>query len=194
MEPYRWDSIDDEKKKIEYPVFTWDWYQIGGRYSAYLKLKVDIEDSENREHYNWRYLKNNPRNERLFHSALLSELKRNAKVPFAYTEESYFPNMGCEIEHQHPKYKPGRRSQFSFNVSLYYFFSVSVHQLAPLGIGVYGFNFCCISHFLNILSLAFPRSLFYVFLKNSVLLFLLELFKVFYSLPAFFSSVFDRLY
>ena len=75
MGPYSWDSIDDEdtddeKKKIEYPVFTWDWYQIGGRYSAYLKLKVDIEDSENREHYNWRYLENNPRNERLFHSAL----------------------------------------------------------------------------------------------------------------------------
>lgn len=83
------------RKKIEYPVFTWDWYQIGGRYSACLKLKVDGEDSENREHYNWGYLENNPRNERLFHSALLSELKRNAKVPFAYTEESYFPNMGC---------------------------------------------------------------------------------------------------
>lgn len=85
MEPYSWDSIDDEdtddeKKKIEYPVFTWDWYQIGGRYSACLKLKVDGEDSENREHYNWGYLENNPRNERLFHSALLSELKRNAKV------------------------------------------------------------------------------------------------------------------
>lgn len=99
MEPYNWDSIDDEdtgdgKKKIEYPAFTWDWYQIGGRYSAYLKLKVDGDDLENREHYNWGYLENNPRNGRLFHSALLSELKRNAKVPFAYTEESYFPNMG----------------------------------------------------------------------------------------------------
>lgn len=44
MEPYSWDSIDDEdtgdeKKKIEYPVLTWDWYQIGGRYSA--RLLVD---------------------------------------------------------------------------------------------------------------------------------------------------------
>lgn len=44
MEPYSWDSIDDEdtdddKKKIEYPVFTWDWYQIGGKYSA--RLLVD---------------------------------------------------------------------------------------------------------------------------------------------------------
>lgn len=58
MEPYNWDSVDDEdtddgKKKIEYPVFTWDWYQIGGRYSACLKLKVDGDDLENREHYNW---------------------------------------------------------------------------------------------------------------------------------------------
>lgn len=84
MEPYSWYSIDDEdtddeKKKIEYPVFTWDWYQIGGRYSACLKLKVDGEDSENREHYNWGYLENNPRNERLFHSALLSELKEMQK-------------------------------------------------------------------------------------------------------------------
>nr|DAF92900.1 MAG TPA: hypothetical protein [Siphoviridae sp. ctX5W26] len=38
-------------------------------------------------------LVNNSRNKRLFHSALLSESKRNAKVPFAYAEESYFPNM-----------------------------------------------------------------------------------------------------
>ena len=99
MEPYNWDSIDNEdtddvEKKIEYPVFTWDWYQIGERYSACLKLKVDGYDSENREYYNWGYFERNPRNERLFHSALLSELKGNAKVPFAYREESYFLNMG----------------------------------------------------------------------------------------------------
>lgn len=99
MEPYNWDSIDNEdtddgEKKIEYPVFTWDWYQIGGRYSACLKPKVDEDDSENREYYNWGYFERNPRNERLFHSALLRELKRNAKVPFAYREESYFLNMG----------------------------------------------------------------------------------------------------
>lgn len=38
-------------------------------------------------------LANNSRNKRLFHSALLSESKRNAKVPSVYAEESYFPNM-----------------------------------------------------------------------------------------------------
>lgn len=57
----------------------------------------------------------------------------------------------CEIEHQHPKYKPGRRSQFSFNVSLYHFFFVSVYQLAPLRIGVCGFHLSCISHLLALL-------------------------------------------
>lgn len=40
-------------------------------------------------------LASNSRNKRLFHSALLSGLKRNTKVPFAYAEESYFLNMGC---------------------------------------------------------------------------------------------------
>ena len=36
MKPYNseliYDSDDEEDKQIDYPVFTWDYYQIGGRY------------------------------------------------------------------------------------------------------------------------------------------------------------------
>ena len=45
---------DDENAEIIYPEFTWDWYQIGGRYKADLKLKVDLDDKENSELYRWR--------------------------------------------------------------------------------------------------------------------------------------------
>lgn len=56
MKPYNSELIygsDEEDKQIDYPVFTWDYYQIGGRYKAELKLKVDEEGSANREYYNW---------------------------------------------------------------------------------------------------------------------------------------------
>ena len=52
MRPYYYDNIEyDEKGNLTspYPVFTWDWYQIGGRYNGKLKLKID----ENDETYNW---------------------------------------------------------------------------------------------------------------------------------------------
>ena len=43
MKPYNSElvySSDDEDKQIDYPVFTWDYYRIGGRYKSELKLKV----------------------------------------------------------------------------------------------------------------------------------------------------------
>lgn len=97
MKPYNSELIygsDEEDKQIDYPVFTWDYYQIGGRYKAELKLKVDEEGSANREYYNWGYYDRQDRNGRLFLSSLLSILKENITPKWMYHEEDWFMNMG----------------------------------------------------------------------------------------------------
>lgn len=97
MKPYNSELIygsDEEDKQIDYPVFTWDYYQIGGRYKAELKLKVDEEGSANREYYNWGYYDRQDRNDRLFLSSLLSTLKENITPKWMYHEEDWFMNMG----------------------------------------------------------------------------------------------------
>lgn len=98
MKPYNselvYGSDDDEDKQIDYPVFTWDYYRIGGRYKAELKLKVDEEGSANSEYYNWGYYDRQDRNGRLFWSSLLSTLKENVTPEWMYHEEDWFMNMG----------------------------------------------------------------------------------------------------
>lgn len=98
MKPYNSELVygsDKEKdKQIDYPVFTWDYYRIGGRYKAELKLKVDEEGSENSKYYNWGYYDRQDRNGRLFWSSLLSTLKENITPEWMYHEEDWFMNMG----------------------------------------------------------------------------------------------------
>lgn len=98
MKPYNselvYSSGNEEDKQIDYPVFTWDYYRIGGRYKAELKLKVDEEGSANSEYYNWGYYDRQDRNGRLFWSSLLSTLKENITPEWMYHEEDWFMNMG----------------------------------------------------------------------------------------------------
>lgn len=97
MQPYNDDVVygnEDEEKEIVYPAFTWDWYQIGGRYKARIKMKADDEDSENRNYYNWNFYDRNERNGRLFWSSLLSTLKKYITPSFMFHEEDWFMNMG----------------------------------------------------------------------------------------------------
>ena len=100
MQPYNDDVVygnddeEDENVEIIRPVFTWDWYQIGGRYKARIKMKADSDDSENRDYYNWGYYDRNERNGRLFWSSLLSTLKKHIHPNFMYSEEDWFMNMG----------------------------------------------------------------------------------------------------
>lgn len=94
MKPYDESNAEYDKETEErigdYPVFEWDWYQIGGRYNGSLKLKIDEED----EHYNWKYYAKEDRNNRLFYSYLLTKMKNFSGNTFMYTEEDYYRTMG----------------------------------------------------------------------------------------------------
>lgn len=93
MKPYSWDNLkyDDEDKLIgEYPVFTYDYYVIGGRYKAAIKLSVE----GNEDYYGWKYYSMESRNGRLFWSCMLSKMKEHIKPGFLFSEEDYFMNIG----------------------------------------------------------------------------------------------------
>ena len=85
---------ETEKRLNPYPVFEWDWYQIGGRYKGSLKLSVE----KDKEYYNFGYYSREDRNKRLFYSSLLSDMKEFAEMGNApswkYSEEDYFNSMG----------------------------------------------------------------------------------------------------
>ena len=84
-------SLDKDASKKR-PVFTWDWYQIGGRYAARLKLRC--VDEENPINYEWKWYAKQNRNGRLFWSHMLSDMKEYAKNSLMYSEEEYFSSMG----------------------------------------------------------------------------------------------------
>ena len=86
------DEDEDEehisKAKEDYPMLLWDWWQVGGRYSGYLKLKADYNDLDTE--YKWCFLEKTPRAGRLFRSGLLERLNQNS----FYYEESAFGYLG----------------------------------------------------------------------------------------------------
>lgn len=89
MKKYTWGNNHSENHD-EYPQFTYDWYQIGGRYNGSIKLKVVLED----EKYRWQYYAREPRNGRLFWSFLLNDMQRNMKTAL-YDEGKYLCSMGA---------------------------------------------------------------------------------------------------
>lgn len=90
MRKYNCEEVYNDEENIVYPQFTYDWYEIGGRYAGQIKLKVD----EDNEEYKWRYGIREPRNGRLFWSYLLNELENFSNKSFVYREEDYFSTMG----------------------------------------------------------------------------------------------------
>lgn len=92
LQPYNYEDIkyDEETDELltPFPIFTYDWFQIGGRYTGSLKLKID----ENDEYYNWKFISSKGRNKRLFYSKLLSELQKTKRAIFF--EEDYYSSMG----------------------------------------------------------------------------------------------------
>lgn len=96
LKPYNYENFHSQEKddeNIEYPPFTWDWYEIGGRYRSGFKLKVDTDGNND---YKWRYIisKDKERNNRLFISSLLSTLKKGFEEDWLYHEEDWFTSIG----------------------------------------------------------------------------------------------------
>lgn len=89
MKKYHDDNARIDKENGIYPQFTWDWYEIGGRYSGQIKMKVDMDNDD----YEWKYYAKQRRNGRLFWSYLLNDFEHQTKYPF-YREEDYFNSMG----------------------------------------------------------------------------------------------------
>lgn len=80
---------DGETVKGGMPQFTWDYYEIGGRYNGSIKLKFEHEDP----YYRWDYYEREPRNGRLFWAYIISQFEENK--PRFFHEESCFGNMGA---------------------------------------------------------------------------------------------------
>lgn len=93
---YGVDEEGNEKEIKEYPPFTWDWWQIGGRYHGRLKLKID----ENDEVYCWRFYSQEPREGRLFHSMLLRRI-RESFTTWQSHEEDYLGYLGYLEKESH---------------------------------------------------------------------------------------------
>jgi hypothetical protein len=77
------------------PVFMWDYWLVGGRYSGQIKLKAASE--EDWGEYEWNYLLPTPRAGRLFRSMLLETmhyLAEKAHREYEYQEEEFFRSMG----------------------------------------------------------------------------------------------------
>lgn len=95
MKPFSDDVVykdaDEEGTNIVYPAFTWDWWQVGGRYNGKLKLKYDPNDDTSE--YRWMFVSKQTRVKRLFRSYLLEDLMGAKKPPF-FWEDEYIASMG----------------------------------------------------------------------------------------------------
>jgi len=94
MEPYFEYREEDANESV--PPFTWDGWEIGGRYCGRIKLKIDHED----ETYNWGFYAKTPRAGRLFRSLFLESCNKVGKmVPignelWGFSEERYYSYFG----------------------------------------------------------------------------------------------------
>lgn len=84
--------LEEANPNIERPKFTWDWWQVGGRYNGKFKLKFEPSNDPNTK-YRWGYYADPPRTGRLFRSRLLETLLSKKKL-MPYNEEDFFLSMG----------------------------------------------------------------------------------------------------
>lgn len=91
LEPFdEADVFAQPEETRKYPAFTWDWYQIGGRYNGALKLSVTGND----DLYEWEYYAKEPRSGRLFRSLLLETMRKKHTYGFYDSEENYYASLG----------------------------------------------------------------------------------------------------
>lgn len=95
LEPYNsetwWRKYEETNDDSNRPLFTWDWWQVGGRYNGVLKLKMDREDETN--DYRWMFFAREPRAGRLYRSYLLERMCELEKPIFG--EDQYLRSMGA---------------------------------------------------------------------------------------------------
>jgi len=84
-------ALHEDDENCEQPVFTWDWWQVGGRYNGKLKLKYDPDDDTSE--YRWMFVAKQPRTKRLFRSYLLEAFMETKMAPF-FREDDYIASMG----------------------------------------------------------------------------------------------------
>lgn len=97
MAPYeegKFYEAEERGEHPEYPIFEWDWYQVGGRYGGQFKLEIRADDPE----YKWEFYSREPRENRLFRSGAFirtKELMGNKPYGWStYHEEEFFQYMG----------------------------------------------------------------------------------------------------
>lgn len=93
LEPYNWEHFYSDEENRAYPMFTWDWFVVGGRYSGKLKLEIRKHD----EKYRWEFYERNPRNNRLFRSKLIDVINECVKVSadgWRFNEENVWNELG----------------------------------------------------------------------------------------------------
>lgn len=93
MQSFSWEEYHNRKKENEnepYPVFTWDWYQVGGRYNSFFEL--DMEKTEDK--YQWNYIKD--RVNVVFRSFLFDKMYDlcDDRKKWLISEYNFYPCLG----------------------------------------------------------------------------------------------------
>ena len=100
VQPFNWDVImksfeekdeltEEDRKQIP---FSWDWYQIGGRYEGRIKLRIN----DDKEEYRWKFYDREPRAGRLFRNVFMEKCheKFGSSIFDRFTEEDYYGYFG----------------------------------------------------------------------------------------------------
>lgn len=97
IQPFNGEDYFDRKEKNlitnePYPVFTWDWYQVGGRYNSFFELDMD----KTMDKYEWNHIKD--RVNVVFRSYLFDKLYDlcDEKKKWLISEYKFYPCLGSK--------------------------------------------------------------------------------------------------
>lgn len=91
MQQFSWEEFHNRKDENEpYPVFTWDWYRVGGRYNSFFELDMDKTEDK----YQWNYIEN--RVNVVFRSFLFDTMYDicDEKNKWRISEYNFYPCLG----------------------------------------------------------------------------------------------------
>lgn len=95
LKPYNGEdfwSRKDKDESLPHPLFTWDWYQVGGRYNSFFEL--DMEKTMDK--YEWQFVKD--RVNTIFRSYLFDKLDRvcDERKKWLISEYEFYPCLGSK--------------------------------------------------------------------------------------------------